>query len=221
MMMGRPLRFSSLKKNTPYGYSNHKVLTLWSQAPIPLLLLCVPVCPTDRFSSKVWHWQRLDLQDNCDRGHYTGFWITSWHPIKHEDIDVMPHFWGLVLPLSHSWSDICMLRDVGSPGVTCCCHYGSDSVTADVMVWPVASAFVLRPHTYAHIQIYCSRYTHYTQQGQFSWATAVVCSYVLIMIGFVCNYKHSETPHIKELHRIQAYGYPWLLLKNAWCTPFS
>ena len=35
------------------------------------------------------------------------------------------------------------------------------------------------------------------------------------MIGFVCNYKHSWDANIKELDWIQAYGYPWLLLKNA------
>lgn len=41
---------------------------------------------------------------------------------------------------------------------------------------------------------------------QFSLATSVLCSNVLIMIGFVCNYKHSETPISKSLIKFRPMG---------------
>lgn len=41
---------------------------------------------------------------------------------------------------------------------------------------------------------------------QYSLATSVLCSNVLIMIGFVCNYKHSETPISKSLIEFRPMG---------------
>lgn len=46
-----PLRFSSLPKHPINGWSNHNVLTLWSQVSIPLFSLSWSVCPPTRSSA--------------------------------------------------------------------------------------------------------------------------------------------------------------------------
>lgn len=101
---------------TPWGFplspindwSNHNVLTLWSQVSIPLFSLssslCLSVCLLPLFFLHTFLNSRIGwlFGLHCrDRG--TSCWLfcsqISWHPIKHGNIDLTPHFWGLVFPL--------------------------------------------------------------------------------------------------------------------------
>ena len=93
------------------------------------------------------------------------------------------------------------------------CHYGSPSLWRQLMM----STWDLRPTPVAALPSSCScthilevhAHTHtntHTGSDQISQATSVLCSNVLIMIGFVCNYKHSETPISKSFIEFRPMG---------------
>lgn len=124
---------------------------------------------------------------------------------------------------------IYMLRDTGTVGclpsrcdTMISCHYELPSCLRQLTMSTLGLRPLLllrcqvhaRTHAYCRficIQIHTCVHTHmhaHTQTGsdQFSLATSVLCSNVLIMIGFVCNYKHSETPISKSFIEFRPMG---------------
>ena len=112
-----PWGFCSLPNHSLNGWSNHNVLTLWSQVPIPLLFtlsVCPSVCPSVCLSlflprsPQDSNWQPCAGPGCRDEGMSCRLFLNqiSRHPIKHGNIDLMPHFWGLVFPLKHALFDM-------------------------------------------------------------------------------------------------------------------
>lgn len=90
------------------------------------------------------------------------------------------------------------------------CHYGSPLCWRQLMMSTLASRPLLLVQCQSHAYTQALHGTRTTQIHigwvQFSLATSVLCINVLIMIGFVCNYKHSDTPISKSLMKFRPMG---------------
>lgn len=88
------------------------------------------------------------------------------------------------------WSPVVTVDDVTV-------RFKATSVNADTPLHAAGTCAYTKTHTGEHV---------HAGSDQFSLATSVLSSNVLIMIGFVCNYKHSETPISKNFIEFRPMG---------------